>query len=87
MKRTRQKHNAPIGATVDRGSGLRHMVGYERDDGARTAIARSKESGARGITRSRRGDGQAGLGNVGHHGLAGASSPRSLARCRSVETR
>jgi hypothetical protein len=51
------------------------MVGHERDDDARSAIARSKESGARGITRSRRGDGQAGVGNVRHHGLAGASSP------------
>jgi hypothetical protein len=51
------------------------MVGHEKDDGARTAIARSKESGAGGITRSRRGDGRAGVGragvgNVAHHGLA-----------------
>jgi hypothetical protein len=42
------------------------MVGHEKDDGA----ARSKESGAGGSTRSRRGDGRAGAGNVAHHGLA-----------------
>jgi hypothetical protein len=46
------------------------MVGHEKDDGARTAIARSKKSGAGGITRSRRDDARAGIGNVAHHGLA-----------------
>jgi hypothetical protein len=51
------------------------MVGHEKDDGARTAIARSKESGAGGITRSRRGDGRAGVGNVAHHGLTVCVEP------------